>query len=81
MAYDKKLCEELRELVHGTVKDLTHIGTRVSACGECIVIRIDFGSQTKEISIPVIDVLANKNSCKGFLDLIKSRLERMLNGP
>lgn len=70
--------EELRELVQVTVKDLTHIGTRISANGEDIEIVISAGSEERAIPISIIDIMANKNSCKGFLNLVKTPLEVLL---
>lgn len=78
MAYEEKRCAELNDLVHATVKDLTHIVTRVSEDRENIVIEVGFGLQVKEIPIPIKDILNNVQSCKGFLDLLRTPLEALL---
>lgn len=72
--------EGLRDLVQATVKDLTHIGTRISANGKDVEIVFIVGSEERVIPISITDIMASKNSCKGFLDLIRTPLKEVLSG-
>lgn len=76
MAQEQK--EKLNDLVYSTLKDLTFIGTQISDDGTAINILISFGSQTATIPISIEDIVRNRFSCKGFLDLIKTPLEALL---
>jgi len=70
--------EEYRDLVHAVVKDITHIGTWLSDDGQGVDIRIVFGTQFVVIPIKFEDIEKNKQSAKGFVDLIKLPLEVLL---
>ena len=70
--------EAVRQLVHSTVKDLTHIGTEISDDKQSVVIGIRFGSQCATIPIKIEDAVKNRLSAKGFVDLIRLPLESIL---
>lgn len=76
-AIDKRK-EELRELVHVTAKDLIWMSTKYNKGTDVVEICIAHGSEGRTINIPVSEILENQNSCKGFLNLIKTPLEALL---
>lgn len=70
--------KEYRELVHFTIKDLTHIGVWDSDDGYSLEIRIVFGNKFVTIPIKYEDIEKNHCLCKGFVALIKPPLEAIL---